>query len=189
MTPNQSAVLKTVGILGAIFILAYLAIDRWKEGMERAAAETKARHEQELQLAAAQDDVLARLGRGDIKTINDLVDACIDSVRGPSDFYMLPDRKDHVEVRKFLKRYRTGYAVSDFVAYLGLPEMDEEAFLLSVAHQTLEREAATGKAYLEFALIYEFDSFAGMKKGWGIMTCPLLGGEPNEPKIDGLYME
>lgn len=189
MTPNQSAVLKTFGVLGTVFFLAYLAIDRWKEGMERDAAETAARREQELQLAAAQNDMLERMGQGDTKTIQDLVDACIETARGPSVFYMLPDRKDPIEVRKHLKRYRTGRDVSDLVAYLDLPKMDEEAFLLSVAQQALQRVTASGETHLEIALTYEFDSFAGMRKGSGIMTCPLRGGQPHEPGIEELYEE
>lgn len=189
MTPNQSAVLKTFGVLGTVFFLAYLAIDRWKEGMERDAAETAARREQELQLLAAQHDVLARLDKGDVQTVQKLIDACIASVRGPSVLYMLPDRKDPIEVRKFLKRYRTGNDVSNLVAYLDLPEMDEWDFLASVAQQALERVTASGETHLEFALTYEFDSIAGMRKGSGIMTCPLRGGQPHEPVIDELYVE
>ena len=189
MTPNQSAALKTVGVLGAIFLVGYFAINRWREGMEREAAETAARREQELQLAAAQNSMLEQMGQGDTKTVQDLVDACIDTARGPSVIYMLPDRKDPIEVRKHMKRYRTGRDVSDLVAYLDLPEMDERAFLLSVAQQALQRVSASGESHLEFALTYEFDSFAGMRKGSGIMTCPLRGGQPHEPGIEELYEE
>jgi hypothetical protein len=188
MTPNQSAVLKVVAIFGVLSLIAYTTKERWDEGMRIEAARMEAERETELELAAVQREVLASLGKGDIEKVRELIDACIKTGRGPTVSYMLPDRKDPRKVREYLKG-QAGYDLSQMLAYIELPVIENEAFFLMVAERALERQADTGALTLEFAVTYEMEGFAGMKTGWGIMTCPLRGGQPQEPDIKQLYME
>lgn len=195
MSPNQRAGLQFLGVVGVLGLLVYGAINAVRghqEELKAEAAQAQEERKQEIALAAAQDaaqaEVLGRLAQGDVAIVDELIDACIESVRGPNVYYMIPDRRDPREVRWNLKGMVQG-DVSRYLEYLDLPELEEQAFLSATATETLERKEKTGALALEIALTYEMEGFAGFKKGWGIMTCPLRGGRPDEPDIEQLYME
>ncbi|MES2335326.1 MAG: hypothetical protein V4551_11695 [Pseudomonadota bacterium] len=195
MSTNQRAALQFLGVVGVLGLLGYGAISAVRGNLEELEAETARKQEerkQEIASAAAQDaaqtEVLDRLAQGDVQVVDELIHECIKSVRGPSVYFMIPDRREPGEVRRHLQGLVPG-DVGRILEYLELPELEEQAFLSATAKETLERMEKTGVAALEVALTYEMEGFAGFKKGWGIMTCPLRGGRPSEPDIEQLYME
>lgn len=195
MSPNQRAAIQFLGVVGVLGLLVYGAISVVRENLEELEAETAQAQEerkQEIALAAAQEaaqaEVLSRLGQGDVAMVDELIDACIESARGPNVYFMIPDRRDPGEVQRHLKGLVQG-DVSRILEYIDLPELKEQEFLSATARETLERKEKTGAVVLEIALTYEMEGFAGFKKGWGIMSCPLRGGRPHGPDIEQLYME
>jgi len=191
MQKDQRIVLKALIAVGVLCVLGYWVANAISASNERAAAEAALaaqRQEEERAEAKAQTEVLERLADGDLGTVRTLVKDCIKNGRGETVFYMAPDMKDHVKVRRLLKGMDP-YNTYSKLAYIELPVMDDTTFHSTIARQTVDRNAKTGEVSLEFALTYEMEGFAGMKKGWGIMTCPLRGGQPHDPDIEVLYME
>jgi len=172
-----------VGVLGLLAYRAINAVRGHLEGLEAEAALAQEERKQEIALVAAQEaaqaEVLGRLAQGDVALVAELIDACIESVRGPSVYSMIPDRRDPGDVRMHLKGL-SQYDVSRMLAYLALPELGDQAFLSATARETLERKEKTGAVALEIAMTYEMEGFVGFKKGWGIMTCSLRSGQPYE---------
>lgn len=194
MTPNQTALLQLGLAVVAVCLVGYGGLRAFEASNKRLEAEqalVAEQHAAELAQEKAQTKVLDELARGKTDVVDGLIDTCrrIIMDNSKSIYAVIPETKDPSEIEKLMrKKHPNGY--ENQIAYIGLPELDEQEFLSRVGNATLERKWATGEVSLQFAVTFDSDSFSGVNSDvWGYVRCPLRGGQPSEPTLEALRLD
>jgi len=191
MSSDQRRHLRNVLLIASVGLIAWAVSAFMDARTERLAQEAAAAREQQLaeeRLAAKRDALLQRFADGDNDAITAVVKTCIEQSRSSTRYDIWADRRDHKRVAELLRDIHP-YDVDRKLAYITLPVMDQNAFMVSLGRESVTRQKSSGESSVVFAVTYVQEGFTGTKEAYGILTCPLTGDRVDNPTIELLYME
>ncbi len=171
-----------------VVLLGYTIFSMVSEHQARLHAES-ARRSQEAAWAIEATELVERI-RNDTDLVEELVRECLRVIenRSSSVFNLTTDRRDVDRVRRLLDGLNP-YDTESKLQYVTMEQMRQREFMSYLAERSYARHQRTGEAVIEFAVTYLSDGFSGLREAWSILECPLRNGEPNEPRLDILFLE